>query len=127
MGSESESPGGEPRAPSSSNWSSMAKPCGVRLSGEARKQVRGTGKLGGGRGALLDRGEAGCSGRRGRAGELPQPLSSVLSLLPGDSRIPALGLLCTEHGLPRKSGLWWERPEPSWRAFSWGWDLTVDN
>uniref|UniRef100_A0A4X1SN49 Proteasome activator complex subunit 2 n=2 Tax=Sus scrofa TaxID=9823 RepID=A0A4X1SN49_PIG len=39
-GSESESPGcerGDRR--SSSNWSSMAKPCGVRLSGEARKQV----------------------------------------------------------------------------------------
>lgn len=42
VGSESESPGGEQgdRRPSS-NWSNMAKPCGVRLSGEARKQVTG--------------------------------------------------------------------------------------
>lgn len=68
----------------------MAKPCGVRLSGEARKQVMGTGKLVGGRGALPDRGEAGCSGNQGRARDLPQPLSFVLSLLPGDSQIPAL-------------------------------------
>jgi len=40
VGSESESPGGElGDRRSSSNWSSMAKPCGVRLSGEALKQV----------------------------------------------------------------------------------------
>lgn len=38
-----------------------------------------------------------------------------------------LASLFVEHGLPGKSGWWWEGPEPSWRAFHWGWDLTVDN
>lgn len=73
----------------------MAKPSGVRLSGEARKQVMGD------REARL-----GTPGDQGRARELPQPLLSAFTSAGGFPDSCPLASVYTEPELPGKSGLW---------------------
>lgn len=85
----------------------MAKPCGVRLSGEARKQVMGDREAKKGPGSPPGWKPGWVLQGTKAVPENSPNLSLVLSLLPGHSQIPALlASLCTEPELPGKSGLW---------------------